>query len=107
MSIIFVDFKKNKVAKTGFVVDKNNDRNVIYQHYLQSDRELLEKKLFELPPGPDCPTDDDINVLTSPEKRSALSTGDELMTRILTHADNCQRCDALLRYRVLQYKWGL
>ena len=51
--ITFVNFRKKIVVEEGFSVDMKNDYNVIYEKFLQSDRELLEKKLYEQPPGAD------------------------------------------------------
>jgi hypothetical protein len=34
-------------------------------------------------------------------------SGEKLMAKILAHADNCPRCEALLRYNILQKKYGV
>jgi len=105
--ITFVNFRKKVVVEDGFTVDMNNDSNVIYQKFLQADRELLDKKLYEQPPGADCPPDDEINWMSSSDNDKFTPSGEKLMAKILAHADNCPRCEALLRYNILQKKYGV
>jgi hypothetical protein len=105
--ITFVNFRKKIVVEEGFSVDMKNDYNVIYEKFLQSDRELLEKKLYEQPPGADCPSDEEIDWMSSSAADKFTPSGEKLMAKILAHADNCPRCEALLRYNILQKKYGV
>ena len=92
---IFIDFnKKRKVPE--FKVHKDRDKNVILSNWNKKLEEFEKRKKYTEPPGPDCPSDEELRAF-------AYYTGffhhDEVgkaMGNLLYHTEKCERCDAFV-----------
>ena len=105
--VVYVHFRKKKVAEDGFPVDKERDANMVFRKLLDDDRALFEEKKYNLPRGPNCPKDEDIIALAT-EVGIIDDKGErgKTMATVFAHLEDCERCDALCRKAHLESKYS-